>query len=76
MPFVLGLLEREYKENINCEEGIKLIIEALKSSTQRDTGSGYGIDVFKMKDGEIEHVIAQEIIPEYKDQLGKKRSGQ
>ncbi len=75
MPFVLGLLEREYKEDINTEEGVELIIEALKSSTQRDTGSGYGIDVFKMKDGKIEHVVAQEIAPEYRDRLGKKRSG-
>lgn len=76
MPFVLGLLEREYNENMDCDEGVQLVIEALKSSTQRDTGSGYGIDVFKIKDGKIEHVTAQEISPQYKDRLGKKRSGQ
>jgi len=76
MPFVLGLLEREYKKDMTTEEGIKLVVEAIKSSTQRDTGSGYGIDVFKIEDGKIEHVIAQEITAEYKDRLGEKRSGQ
>ena len=76
MPFVLGLLEREYNGEMNVKEGVELVIEALKSSTQRDVGSGYGIDVFTIKDGEINHVIAQEITPEYKDRLGEKRNGQ
>ena len=46
MPYVLGLLERQYKEGINIDEGIELTKESLKSSTQRDVGSGYGIDIF------------------------------
>lgn len=75
MPFVLGLLERQYNKDINVEEGVKLIVEAIKSSTQRDIGSGHGIDVFTITKDGIKHKVAQEIAPEYRDRLGKKRSG-
>jgi proteasome beta subunit len=67
MPYVLGLLERQYKKNISIDEGIKLAIESLKSSTQRDIGSGYGIDVFTITKDGIKKVVEQEIIPEFKD---------
>jgi len=50
------------------KEGIELAKEALKSSTQRDTGSGYGIDVFTITKEGIKKVVTQEILPEYKDQ--------
>jgi len=68
MPFVLGLLERQYKKDLSVKEGIELAKEALKSSTQRDTGSGYGIDVFTITKEGIKKVVTQEILPEYKDQ--------
>lgn len=65
MPFVLGLLERQYKKDINVKEGIELAIEAIKSSTQRDVGSGYGMDIFTMTKEGISKVVAQEIKPNY-----------
>lgn len=67
MPYVLGLLERQYKKDINVEEGVELAKEALKSSTQRDVGSGYGIDVFTITKKGIKKVVEQEIVAEYKD---------
>ncbi len=67
MPYVLGLLERQYKKDINVVEGVKLAIEALKSSTQRDVGSGYGIDVFTITKEGIKKVVSQEIQPNYKE---------
>ena len=73
MPYVLGFLEREYKKDITIEEGIKLAVESLKSSTQRDTGSGFGIDVFAITKNKISHEVAQEIAAEYKDKEGMKR---
>ena len=73
MPYVLGFLEREYKKDITIEEGIKLAVESLKSSTQRDTGSGFGIDVFAITKDKISHEVAQEITAEYKDKEGMKR---
>ncbi len=73
MPYVLGLLERQYKKEISVKEGVELAIEALKSSTQRDIGSGNGIDVFSLSKKGITHEIAQEITPEYKNSKGKAR---
>ncbi len=67
MPFVLGLLERQYKKEMSVEEGIELAKESLKSSTQRDTGSGYGIDIFTITKEGIKKVVEQEIVQEYKD---------
>ena len=67
MPFVLGLLERQYKKDLTIEEGIELAIESLKSSTQRDTASGNGIDVFTISKEGINHVVKKEILAEYKD---------
>ncbi len=67
MPYVLGFLERQYKEGLSIKEGIELAKESLKSSTQRDTGSGYGIDIFTITKEGIKKVVSQEIKPEYKD---------
>jgi len=68
MPYVLGLLERQYKKDLTIKEGVELAKESLKSSTQRDMGSGYGIDVFIITKEGIKKVVSQEILPEYKDQ--------
>ena len=67
MPYVLGLLERQYKKGLSVKEGIELAKEAIKSSTQRDTGSGYGIDVFTITKDGIKKAVEQEIVSEYKD---------
>lgn len=67
MPYVLGLLERLYKKDITVKEGVKLAIEALKSSTQRDTASGYGIDVFTITKEGIKKEVEQTIEPKYTD---------
>lgn len=68
MPYVLGLLERQYKKDLTLKEGIELAKEALKSSTQRDMGSGYGIDVFAITKEGIKKVVEQQILPEYVDE--------
>ncbi len=67
MPYVLGLLERQYKKGLSVKEGVELAKEAIKSSTQRDTGSGYGIDVFTITKDGIKKVVEQEIVSEYRD---------
>jgi proteasome beta subunit len=72
MPYVLGLLERQYKPGLSVKEGIELAKEALKSSTQRDMGSGYGIDVFTITKDKIEKVVSQTIDPSYNDENKKK----
>ncbi|MBM3228466.1 proteasome subunit beta [Candidatus Pacearchaeota archaeon] len=67
MPYVLGLLERQYKSEMSLKEGVELAVEAIKSSTQRDIGSGFGIDVFTISKDGIKKVIEQEILPDYKN---------
>jgi len=66
MPYILGLLERAYKKDLTVKEAIELAKECLKSSTQRDIGSGNGIDVFSVSEEGIKHIIAEEIVPNYK----------
>ncbi|MEM3074508.1 MAG: proteasome subunit beta [Candidatus Pacearchaeota archaeon] len=61
MPYILGLLERRYKKDMSVKEGIELAQECIKSSMERDTGSGNGIDVFTITKDGITHVIAQDI---------------
>jgi proteasome beta subunit len=67
MPFVLGFLEREYKKGISVEEGVKLAVESIKSSTQRDMASGNGIDVLTITKDGIKRVVDMEIKPNYGD---------
>lgn len=67
-PYVLGLLERQYKKGITIEEGIELAKESLKSSTQRDMGSGYGLDIYTITKDGIKKVISQKIEPSYQDE--------
>jgi proteasome beta subunit len=66
MSFVLGLLERQFKKDLSVKDAIELAKEALKSSTQRDTASGNGIDVFSITKDGIKHEVSEEIVPQYK----------
>lgn len=66
MPYILGLLERQYKKDLSVKEGVELAKECIKASTQRDVGSGNGIDVFTITKDGIKHVVSEEIIAEYR----------
>ncbi|MDP3966051.1 MAG: proteasome subunit beta [archaeon] len=65
MPFVLGLLERQYKKSMVVKEGVELAKEAIKSSSQRDMGSGYGIDIYTITKEGIKKVVEEVITPNY-----------
>ena len=69
MPFILGLLERQYKKNLSVKEGVELAMECLKSSTQRDSASGQGIDVFTITKEGIKQEVDKEITAEYTDRV-------
>lgn len=66
MQYIYGLLERQYKKDLSIKEGIELVKECLKSSTQRDTASGNGIDVFAVTKSGVQQVVSEEIVAEYK----------
>ena len=44
-PFVYGVLEDNYKDNLSIDEGIDIAIRAISTSLQRDAATGNGIDV-------------------------------
>ncbi|MBT6689899.1 proteasome subunit beta [archaeon] len=67
MQYIWGLLERQYKENLTIEQGVELAIEGIKSSSQRDTASGCGIDVFTITKDGIKHVAKQKVETVYKE---------
>lgn len=66
MPYILGLLERQYDKDISIKDGVKLAEEALKSSTTRDTGSGNGIDIYTVDKNGLKHVVNEEFTSDYK----------
>lgn len=44
-PFVFGVLEKDYKQNMTVEDAKKLAVRAVKAATERDIASGgSGID--------------------------------
>lgn len=67
MPYILGLLERQYKKDLSLEDGVKLAVEAIKSSSERDTASGSGIDVFTITKDGIKQVVKQRLEAIYKE---------
>ncbi|HLD98587.1 MAG TPA: proteasome subunit beta [Candidatus Nanoarchaeia archaeon] len=66
MPYILGVLERGYKKDIKVKEGVQLAVECLKASTQRDTASGFGIDIFTFTKEGVKKAVSQEIQSVYK----------
>lgn len=52
----LGIMDAEYKKNMSEDTSKKLAIKAVKSSIQRDSASGDGIDVLTITKKGIEEV--------------------
>ena len=50
----LGLIDSEYKKNLSEDAAKKLAIKAIKSSIQRDSASGDGIDILAITKKGIE----------------------
>ena len=44
-PYVYGVLEDHYRDDMSIDEGIDLAIRAISSAMKRDSASGDGIDV-------------------------------
>ncbi|MEK6825751.1 MAG: hypothetical protein AABY00_03115 [Nanoarchaeota archaeon] len=66
MPYILGLLERQYKKEMSIKDGVELAKECIKSAMERDPGSGNGIDVFTVTKDGVRHVVSEQIVVEYK----------
>ncbi len=54
-PFALGVLEDNFKEGIDMDEGARLAVRAIRAAVERDIASGgKGIDVVKITETGIE----------------------
>ncbi|MBW2995657.1 proteasome subunit beta [Candidatus Woesearchaeota archaeon] len=65
--FALGVLEIEYKPNMNVEQGIELASKAVRTALERDTGSGGGVLVYTITDKGVEERIDKKIINKLED---------
>lgn len=59
--FALGVLENEYKEDLNEDEAIKLAVKAIKTAIKRDSASGQGIDVAVINKDGYKEVLTKKI---------------
>ena len=66
MPYILGLLERQYRKDITVKEAVELGKDCIKSAMERDVASGNGIDVFAITKDGIKHVISEDRVADYK----------
>lgn len=67
-PFVYGVLEDRYVEDITADQGVDLAIRAVTAAIKRDSASGDGIDVVKIsKEGYFE--ISDEEVEKRKQKM-------
>lgn len=59
--FALGVLEAQFKANLNLNDGVKLAIKAISAALNRDTATGNGIDVWTITNKGITPVFHKEI---------------
>ena len=70
-PFALGVLEDAYFEKITIKEAIPIAIHAVRTSIERDIGSGNGIDVIHIDKDKGYTEISDSVINAELKKLGK-----
>ncbi|MCD6301265.1 MAG: archaeal proteasome endopeptidase complex subunit beta [Staphylothermus sp.] len=51
-PVAIGIIEKEYRDNMNIDEAENLVINAIREAIERDAVSGDGLDILRItKDG-------------------------
>lgn len=61
-PYVYGVLEDQFKEEMSTNEGIDLAIRAISAAMRRDAVSGDGIDLAVITKKEFKEFTEKEII--------------
>lgn len=59
--FAIGVLEAQYKEGLDLNEGVKLAIKAITSALNRDVATGNGIDIWTISEKGVIPVFHKEI---------------
>jgi len=60
-PYVLGVLEDQYKEGMTVDEGINIAARAITAAMGRDTASGNGIDIAVINEKVFKMISENEI---------------
>ena len=61
MMYATGTFEANYRKNMTPQEAVKLTVQAINSSMQRDAASGNGIEVYQITKESIKKVFEKEI---------------
>jgi proteasome endopeptidase complex, archaeal, beta subunit len=67
-PIAYGVLEDNYREEMNIEEGAELAIRALHNAMKRDAASGDAISVVKITNGTFVRMEEEEV-KKYRESL-------
>lgn len=70
-PFVFGVLEDNFKENMTTDEGVELAVRAITAAKNRDSASGGMIDVAVITKDGFDH-LPKEKVKELMDKVEKK----
>ncbi len=60
-PYVYGVLEDQFKPNMDLKEGVDLAIRALNAAIKRDAASGNGMDVATITKKGFTHLDDKEV---------------
>jgi proteasome beta subunit len=60
-PFVYGVLEDNYRDDLSVEEGVDIAVRAITAATSRDSASGGMIDVAVITEKEFREIPEGEI---------------
>ncbi|MFQ6106042.1 MAG: archaeal proteasome endopeptidase complex subunit beta [Thermoplasmata archaeon] len=60
-PYVYGVLEDHYKDDISVDDGLNLAIRALNAAMKRDAASGDGVDVVSITKKGYVHLDDKEV---------------
>ena len=69
-PYVFGVLEDQYKENMSIDEGIDLAARAINAAMGRDSASGNGAAIAVITEKEF-RMVSEEEIKKRLEKMGK-----
>jgi len=61
MQFALGVLEANFKKEMNIDDGVRLAVKTINTAINRDIATGNGIDVLTITKDGIKKVFEKEL---------------
>ena len=61
MQFATGVLEANYKKNMDIEDGVALAVKVLNVAMQRDIATGNGMDILTITKDGVKFVLRKEL---------------